>query len=174
MTTPLAPGNGQRPPRPHVDIGQLWAGGLATAIVAALVAVVGILASRWLFGIPILAPKQDGAYGDMHTTGLILAAAGAALVATLILNLLLVSTPRPLTFFQWIVALVTVIMVLFPFSTGAPLSQKIATALVDLALGIAIGSLLTGVGGRAWRPACRQPAEYTQAWPGERQAGPRV
>jgi hypothetical protein len=168
MTAPIMPENGERPTRPHVDMGQLWAGGVATAIVAALVAVVGTLASRWLFGIPILAPAKDGAYGDAHTTGLLLVAAGAALVATLILNLLLVSTPRPLAFFQWIVGLVTVVMVLFPFSTGAPLSQKVATALVDLVLGIAIGSLLTSVGARAVRPSRRQPGEYMPASPGTR------
>ena len=173
-TAPLMPENEERPPRPRVEAGSLWAGGVATAIVAALVAVVGILACRWLFGIPILAPKKDGAYGDVHTTGLVLAAAGAALVATLILYLLLLSTPRPLIFFQWIVGLVTVVIVLFPFSTSAPLSQKIATAIVDLVLGIAIGSLLTGVGGRAVRPVRRRPAEYTPAWPGGPRTGPGV
>ena len=168
MTAPLMPENNERPARPRVDAGSLWAGGAATAIVAALVAVVGTLACRWLLGIPILAPAKDGAYGDVHTTGLVLVAAAAALVATLILWLLLLSTPRPLTFFHWIVGLVTAVMVLFPFSTGAPLSQKVATAVVDLVLGIAIGSLLTGVGGRAARPARRATSEYPPtSWPSE-------
>lgn len=36
------PRNGDTPPRPKVDAGQLWPGGVATAIVAALVALVGI------------------------------------------------------------------------------------------------------------------------------------
>jgi hypothetical protein len=168
MTAPLMPENNERSTRPRVDAGPLWAGGAATAIVAALVAVVGTLACRWLLGIPILAPAKDGAYGDAHTTGLVLVAAAAALVATLLLWLLLLSTPRPLTFFHWIVGLVTAVMVLFPFSTGAPLSQKVATAVVDLVLGIAIGSLLTGVGGRAARPARRETSEYTpSSWPSE-------
>jgi hypothetical protein len=145
------PRNAAPPPRPKVDAGQLWAGGVATAVVAALVALAGILVCRWLFSIPLLAPRQDGAYGDVHTTGLVLAAAAAALIATLIAHLLLLSTPRPMTFFSWIVGLVTVVMVLFPFSTGAPLSQKVATAAVDLVIGFAIGSLLNGVGARANR-----------------------
>jgi len=68
-----------------VDAGQLWAGGFATALVAGLIALVGVLACRWLFNIPILAPRHDGAYGDAHTTTLILVAALAALVATLLL-----------------------------------------------------------------------------------------
>jgi hypothetical protein len=33
--------------RPRVDAGRLWTGGLATAVVAALVAVVGVLIARW-------------------------------------------------------------------------------------------------------------------------------
>ena len=62
------------------------------------------------------------------------------------MHLLLVATPRPLSFFYWIVGLVTLLLVLFPFSTSAPLSQKVATAAVDLVIGFAIGSLLNGVG----------------------------
>ena len=135
-----------------VDGSRLWPGGIATAIVAALVALVGILVCRWLFGVPILAPRQDGAYGDAHTTGMVLAAAVAALLATGLAHLLLLSTPRPLTFFAWIVGLVTVVVVLFPFSTGAPLSEKVATAAVDLVIGFAIGSLISGVAARSMRP----------------------
>jgi Family of unknown function (DUF6069) len=151
MTAPIMPRNGDAQPRPKVYAGQLWAGGVATAIVAALVALVGILVCRWLFGIPILAPRQDGAYGDVATTGLALAAAAAALVATAIAHLLLLSTPRPMTFFSWIVGLATVVVVLFPFSTGAPVSEKVATAAVDLVIGLAIGSLINGVGARSIR-----------------------
>jgi hypothetical protein len=145
------PRNGETPPRPKVDAGQLWPGGVATAIVAALVALVGILVSRWLLRIPLLSPRQDGAYGDAHTTGYVVAAAVAALIATAILYLLLLSTPRPMTFFTWIVALATIVTVLYPFSTGAPLQQKVATAAVDLVIGFAIGSLLNGVGARSIR-----------------------
>jgi hypothetical protein len=56
-----------------------------------------------------------------------------------------------MTFFTWIVALVTLLLVLYPFSTSAPISQKVATAAVDLVIGITIGSLLNGVGARAVR-----------------------
>jgi len=152
MTAPITPQNGDNRVRPKVDGSLLWPGGIATAIVAALVALVGILVCRWLFNIPVLAPRRDGAYGDAHTTGLVLAAAVAALIATAIAHLLLLSTPRPLAFFSWIVALATIVFVLFPFSTGAPLSEKVATAAVDLVIGFAIGSLLNGVAARSIRP----------------------
>jgi len=146
-TRPLRP----RPSRLQVDAGKLWPGGIATALVAALVAMVGVLVCRWLFGIPLLAPKSDGAYGDVHTTGMVLIAAAAALVATGLVHLLLLSTPRPLTFFAWIIGLATVLAVLVPFSTAAPLTAKIATAVVDLVLGVAIGSLISSVAARSVR-----------------------
>jgi hypothetical protein len=143
----------ERPPtdRPSVDAGRLWAGGIATAIVACLVGLVGVLVSRWLLGIPLLAPKRDGAYGDVHTTGLMLGIAAAALVATLVMHLLLLSTPRPLAFFGWIIGLATVLAVVIPFSTSAPLNAKAATAVVVLVLGIAIWTLLSSVGARSVR-----------------------
>ncbi len=151
------PGYGSRPPerppsdRPSVDAGRLWAGGIATAIVACLIGLVGVLVARWLLGIPLLAPSRAGAYGDVHTTGLMLGIAAAALVATLLMHLLLLSTPRPLAFFGWIIGLATVLAVVIPFSTSAPLDAKVATAVVVVVLGIAIGSLLSGVGARSVR-----------------------
>jgi Family of unknown function (DUF6069) len=142
-----------RPPssRPSVAAGQLWGGGIATAIVAALVSLVGVLVTRWLVGIPLLAPMRDGAYGDAHTTSLVLLVAAAALIATGLLHLLPLSTPRPTLFFGWIITLATVLAVVVPFTTAAPLDQKAATAIVFLAIGVAIGTLLSGVGARSLR-----------------------
>jgi hypothetical protein len=134
-----------------VDAGQLWSGGAATAVVAALIALVGILVCRWLFNIPVLAPRQDGAWGDASTAEYAIAAAAAALIATAIMHLLLLSTPRSQMFFSWIIGLATVIAVVFPFSTTAPLSQKVATALINLVLGAAIGSLIYGTAARVIR-----------------------
>jgi hypothetical protein len=108
----------------RVDARALWSGGAATAVVAALIALVGILVSRWLFKIPILSPQRDGAWGDASTVGYVFASAAIALFATAIMHLLLLSTPRPRTFYTWIAGLATVIAVVFPFSTTAPLSQK--------------------------------------------------
>jgi len=136
----------------------LWSGGAATAVVAGLIALVGVLVCRWLFNIPILAPKRYGAYGDAHTTTLVLIAFGAALIATLLAHLLLLGTPRPMVFFGWIVGLITVIVVVFPFQTGAVLSHKIATAALYLIIGIAIGTLIAGVGERATRMRAVPPA----------------
>ena len=150
MTYPASTDGAGRP-RFRPDPGRFWAGAVATAIVAALIALVGILICRWTLDIPILAPAGDGAWGDAHTGEYVLVAALVALVAAGLLYLLVLSTPQPTVFFRWIIGLVTLIAVVYPFSSGAPLDQKFATAAVNLVLGIAIGSLLTATSARAIR-----------------------
>ena len=152
--TPGAPDGFERQVGVGVDQHKLWAGGAASAVVVGLVALVGVLVSRWLFNVPVLAPQHDGAYGDVHTTALILVAVGATLAATGLASLLMLGTLRPQLFFGWIVTLVTIIAVAFPFGTTAALDGKIATAVVNLAIGVAIGTLVSGVAGTV-RPAPR-------------------
>src|SRR6202789_3658590 len=165
MTRPIVPDEGPPQTRPVVDARQLWAGGVATAIVAALVALVGVVVCRWLFNIPLMSPESSGTYGDAHTTDVVLLAAAAALIATGLAHLLLVAAPRPMTFFTWIVGLITLLMVLIPFSTSAPISEKIATAAVTLVIGIAIGSLTNGVAARAVRQRRVPPRDdYNQTY----------
>jgi hypothetical protein len=79
--------------RVRVDAARLWTGGLATALVAALVAVVGVLIARGLFEVPVLGPTGEDALGNTSTARLATLAAVAALVATGLMHLLLVSTP---------------------------------------------------------------------------------
>ena len=183
MTRPIAPDDGPPQTRPVVDVRTLWAGGVATAIVAALVALVGVVVCRWLFNIPLLSPQSQGTYGDAHTTDVVLLAAAAALLATGLAHLLLVAAPRPMTFFSWIVGLITLLLVLYPFSTSAPISQKIATAAVVLVIGAVIGSLTNGVAARAVRQRRLPPRDdygqgpydqggYNQGGYGQSQWGP--
>ena len=152
-TTPIrpviAPANAGRRIGVGADARRLWAGGAATALVTGLVALVGVLACRWLFHLAVLAPHQDGAYGDVGTTALILVAFAAAIAATAVMHLLMLGTSRPLMFFGWIVTPVTMIAAIFPFSTTATLDAKIATALVTLAIGTVVGTLVGGVAARS-------------------------
>ncbi|HEX6448163.1 MAG TPA: DUF6069 family protein [Trebonia sp.] len=149
-TRPLSTEHRGGPPKnPRVDPRKLWSGGAASAGVAALTALLGVLVSRWLFHLPVLAPGQDGAYGGVQTTTLVLAAAAAALAATALVHLLMVTTPRPLLFFGWVVALLTTLAVVYPFSTTAPLDAKIATSVVVLAIGAMIGTLVGGAAARS-------------------------
>ena len=157
MTYPASP-NDARANRVRPDSAQFWAGAVATAVVAALIALVGILICRWTLGIPVLAPAGDGAWGNAHTGEYVLLAALIAIVAAGVLYLLALGTPQPGMFFDWIMGLATLAAVVYPFSTGAALDQKGATAVVNLVLGIAITSLLTAVAARAVRR--RVPAGY--------------
>jgi len=149
MTVPMPRQDPEPAPTRKVDAKALWSGGVATAVVAALIALVGILVCRWLFDVPILSPRREGAWGNASTVGYVFAAAACALVATALMYLLLISTPYPRVFFGWIIGLATVVAVVYPFSTTAPTSQKFATAVVNLVLGLAIGTLIAEVSRRA-------------------------
>jgi hypothetical protein len=82
---------------------------------------------------------------------LALLAAVAALLATGLMHLLLLSTPRPFRFFTWIISLLTLAAVLAPFMTDAKLATRVATAAIGLVIGIAIGSLVSGAARSATR-----------------------
>ena len=146
----------QRVPRssPPVDARKLWAGGAATALVAALIAFIALLVARGIFGIPVLAPTEAGAIGDATTIGLCSLGAAGALVATALMHLLLLTTPQPRTFFTTIAGLVTVALALTPFTLDTEASTVIATALVYLLTGavivVLIGSVADYAGRSAW------------------------
>ncbi|MEV0493997.1 hypothetical protein [Streptomyces atratus] len=139
------------PPRLRVDAARLWAGGVMTAVLAAFTAVVGVVLVRGVLDVPLFAPKGDGVMGDASTGLLATGAALAALAATALLHLLIVATSQPGMFFVGIVALATAVMVLLPFTMSIPLNAKIGTAAVCLAIGVAIGSLLSAAGRGAVR-----------------------
>ncbi len=171
MTIPMeSPEPGPSTSR-QVDAKPLWSGGVATAVVAALIALVGILVARWLFNISFLSPRREGAWGTASTAGYVFAAAGCALAATALMHLLLLTTPYPRVFFGWIIGLATLVAVVFPFSTTAPTSQKIATGFVNLVLGIAIGTLIAEVSRRASRRVVRLDRSRRPSYPPTRTPG---
>ena len=133
----------------RVAVGRLWSGGAATAVIAALIAVVGIFLARGLFDVPVLAPEGAGVWGDADTVTYALWCALAALAATGLLHLLLVTTPRPLRFFGWIVTLATLAAAAAPFVVDDSTASQIATAIINLTVGAAIGMLLTEVAVKA-------------------------
>jgi len=155
-TTPLYPGQDQSvgpagaiPAGPKLNPGRLWAGGVMTSVVVALMMIVGVSVARGIFAVPVPVPSSaDSLSGFAYVALGVL----AALVATALAHLLIMATPRPLMFFAWIVFLCTVIAVLAPFQNSvfgsfshiAMLNAKVATAVINACAGIAVGSLITG------------------------------
>jgi len=138
--------------RPGVDAGRLWAGGLATAVVAALIAVVGVVIGRNIFDITVLPTGPGSQRAVLWYAG---GAALASLAATALVHLLMLSTPRPMRFFGWVMALATTIAVLVPLMAAAGLGTRLFLALLDLVLGLAIGTLVAGTARSAVRPVRR-------------------
>jgi hypothetical protein len=157
----------------HLDAARLWSGGIATAVVAALIAVLGILLFRGVFGVPVLAPKGDGVWGSASTATYAVVSGGIALAATGFMQLLSVTTPKYHTFFTWIMVLLTGISVLVPLSLKVDWNVKLATGLINLVIGIAITVILNSVARSAYRrppppPGQPGPAGFDGgAYPGQ-------
>ncbi|OLF12044.1 hypothetical protein BLA60_08435 [Actinophytocola xinjiangensis] len=147
-----------------VEAGRMWTGGLATAVVAALVAVVGVLVIRGVFGIPVIAPGNTP--GAIDYVGAVWVAGFSvlgALLATALAHVLLLVAPRPMIFFGWIIALATVAMTVWPFSVEVAPDVRVANAALYLLIGISIGSLVVNAAGAAVRYN-RSPYHD---WPGQ-------
>jgi hypothetical protein len=160
MNDPNYPGGDSTQPRAVLEAGRLWTGGVATAIVAALIAILGVLLARGVLGVPLLAPDEAGAFGDSSTLMLALLAALAALLATGLMHVLLLTTPRPWQFFNAIIALVTLIAAVLPFLSDAGRTSKIATAIIVIVIGATIGALLNGVARSAVKVRRTPPPSY--------------
>jgi Family of unknown function (DUF6069) len=141
----------------QLDPARLWAGGLATAVVAALIAVVGILLCRGVLNVPVLAPQGEGVWGNANTVTYALVSAAIALAATGLMQLLSVTTPRFQSFFTWIMVLLTAVAVVVPLSLPVEWEPKLATAGINLVIGIAITTILNGVARSAYRRVPRPP-----------------
>lgn len=140
---------GSRPDVPDVEVRpdaqRLWAAGAATAVVAALAALVGILIARTLAHVAILAPMGDGAWGDASTVVYVVLSAVCGLLATGLLHFLLATTPRASQFFGWIMGLLIVVSIVIPLGLVVNMDDKIATAALNLLIGLAITVPLVNV-----------------------------
>ncbi|GIG40104.1 DUF6069 family protein [Cellulomonas phragmiteti] len=137
---PAAP---RRETRLTVETGRFWAGAAATALVAALVGVVGVIVLEQILRIDLVFRDPFGVGSAMASYilgGILVAVAAGAL-----LQLLVLTTPRPRAFFGWILALATVVATLLPLTWTAQAGSAIASGVVNLLIGVAVWSLLTGV-----------------------------
>lgn len=155
------------PDAPGIDAGRLWAGGLATAVVAGLVAEVGILVARGLLHLAVLAPQGDGLWGNADTTSYPVGAGVIALASTGLLHFLLGTTPRATVFFGWIMALLVVVAVVIPFNVIGTRTELIATTVLNLLIGVVTTALLVSTANGARNRARyqhRQPAYESRQW----------
>jgi Family of unknown function (DUF6069) len=144
---------------PRINAARLWSSGVATAVVAALVGLVGVLIARALFRVAFSGEASAGAIGDGNTAFLCAVAALAALAATGLAHLLLISTPRPLAYLGWIIGLVTAVAVVLPFLSTRSLGVSATQAVINLVIGMAIGSLVTGAAASTLRAARSLPTQ---------------
>ena len=128
-----------------LDWRRLWAGGLATAGVAALIAWLGTLVCRALLDVEVADSAAVFGVTDTFVGNYALTAAAFALVATALAHVLSLTTPTPRAFFSWIVALLTAAAVVLPFTRGDDLEAQVCAAVINLLIGAAIGSLLATV-----------------------------
>ncbi|MDN5767472.1 MAG: DUF6069 family protein [Humibacillus sp.] len=152
MTTqPLPPGprdpgdQFRSDPRIVVDAPRLWAGGVATAVVAGLVAWVGVLIADGILDFNIARAAVILSVFDSLTGNYVLTAVLLALAGTGLAHALCLTTPRPTAFFGWIVGLLTLVGVMIPFTRGGTMADKVSVGVINLVIGIVIGSLISAV-----------------------------
>jgi uncharacterized protein DUF6069 len=136
--------------RVTIDAGRLWGGGVATGLVAALVALVGVLICS-ILDVRLVRPALlldvvDRFAGDYALTAFVL-----TLIATAVAHLAALATPRPRMFFSWIIGLATLAGVAAPFAIDDHTESQVATACINLVLGLCVLSLLGGVMARTVR-----------------------
>ena len=148
-----APASSRHSTKPRINAARLWTGGVVSAIIAAGLAIVAYLIVHGIFNLPMLGIRPGGAVIQSGVAGYAFGAAVAALLATAMMHLLMLGTPRPFFYFGWIGALCTVIAALVPLITTQAWDVKGATAAANLVLGIAITALVSGTA----RTAIQQP-----------------
>jgi hypothetical protein len=150
--------------RRSIDVGRLWVGGLMAGVVAAGVAVVGLLIVRGILDIPALVPSGTKLV-DASTWWYAGMSFLAAAAATGLLHALLAAAPQPYRFFNWIFGLAVAIAVLVPFTTTAEMKSKVSVALINLAIGACIGSIVLSVGHSSARIVDERAARPGEPWP---------
>ena len=138
------------PTGPSVDNGRYWAGVVATALVAALVGVVGVIILDQIVDIDLVVKDIFGT--DSVGAAYVVGGALAAVVAGGLLHLLVLTTPRPRAFFGWLMFLGIVVAAALPFTWTDSTESAAWSAFINVLVGAAIWSLLSGVLARTLRP----------------------
>jgi hypothetical protein len=125
-----------------VDERKLWTGGMVTAVIVFGLTIAAFLLVRGMLNYPLLGLRRGGAVVYASMFGYAGGAALVALLATAAMRFLLSTTPRPRWFFGWLGGVGTAIAVLLPLALSQDSAARLATAAVNLFLGLAIIGLV--------------------------------
>jgi len=145
--------SGSDRPDSVVDVRKLWTGGVVTAVILCGLTIAGFLIVRGMLGYPLLGVRGGGAVVHASMFGYAAGAALTVLLATAAMHFLLLTTPRPRWFFGWLGGVGTAIAVLLPLVLSQDLAVRLATATVNLILGLAIIGLVRSTAAASLRPA---------------------
>ena len=148
---------GGPPDRWALNAGRFWAGVAATAVVAAVTGLVGVLIVEGILDLTLHPPRLNVFGLESHSARYAVAGVLATVLAGGLFHLLLVAAPRPEAFFTWIVLLLTLAAALTPFALTDDTADAIATGVLNAAIGLAILTLLRGVAARTRVPAAGTP-----------------
>lgn len=125
-----------------VDGRKLWTSGAVTAVIVFGLTIAAFLLVHGMLNYPLLGVRGGGAVVYASMFGYAGGAALVALLATAAMRFLLLTTPRPRWFFGWLGGVGTAIAVLLPLALSQDLAARLATAAVNLVLGLAIIGLV--------------------------------
>ncbi len=125
-----------------VDGRKLWTSGAVTAVIVFGLTIAAFLLVHGMLHYPLLGVRRGDAMAYVSMLGYAGGAALVALLATAAMRFLLLTTPRPRWFFGWLGGVGTAIAVLLPLALSQDLAARLATASVNLILGVAIIGLV--------------------------------
>ncbi len=117
-----------------IDQVRYWVGAGLTAGVTALVGIIGFVVARGIVHVPLELGSGHALNAGIYGVLLVVIALGAAALYDGMLHV----APRPTTYFSWLIAMLTALAALMPFTTAAGLHSQIAFSAMNLAAGLAI------------------------------------
>jgi Family of unknown function (DUF6069) len=135
--TPMAAAPGTAEPDGRIDQIRYWVGAGITAVLAALVSLIALVIAQGIVHVPVVLGSNS-----VHAAVYGIAAAGIALLAAGLFDAMLQVAPRPLTYYSWLAAIITVLATLLPFTANVGLHSQIALAATNFAVGVVITLLV--------------------------------
>jgi hypothetical protein len=120
-----------------IDQVRYWVGAAITAVVAALVGVVGLIVAHGIVHVPVMFGSGH-ALTPVNATLYGLVAAAIALGAAGLFDGMLHVAPRPVAYYSWLIALLTILAALLPFTTTAVIGSQIAVSAMNLGVGLIV------------------------------------